>query len=97
MPQALSPFPAHSSPLGLEYFNSNFLVALHGSTKKRLARGYRVVRVPETGGPMEDFITGFFDSGKINGRPADILNFGRNSFLLTDDYSGVVYYLYRKS
>jgi glucose/arabinose dehydrogenase len=97
VPEALTPFPAHSSPLGLEYFDSNFLVALHGSTKKRLRRGYRVVRVPESGGPMQDFITGFFESEKINGRPADIFNFGRNAFLLTDDYSGVVYYVYKKS
>ena len=97
VPAALTPFPAHSSPLGLEYFDSSFLVALHGSTKKSLRRGYRVVRVPESGGAMEDFITGFFELGKINGRPADIFNFGRDAFLLTDDYGGVVYYVYRKS
>jgi glucose/arabinose dehydrogenase len=97
VPVALTPFPAHSSPLGLEYFDSSFLVALHGSSRKSLQRGYRVVRVPESGGVMEDFITGFLESGKINGRPADIFNFGRNAFLLTDDYSGVIYYIYRKS
>jgi len=97
VPAALTPFPAHSSPLGLEYFDSSFIVALHGSTKKSLRRGYRVVRIPESGGAMEDFITGFFELGKINGRPADIFNFGRNAFLLTDDYSGVIYYVYRKS
>jgi glucose/arabinose dehydrogenase len=97
VPSALTPFPAHSSPLGLEYFDSSFLVALHGSTKKSLRRGYRVVRIPESGGTMEDFITGFFQLGKINGRPADIFSFGKNAFLLTDDYGGVVYYVYRKS
>jgi glucose/arabinose dehydrogenase len=96
VPSALTAFPAHSSPLGLEYFDSSFLVALHGSTKKSLRRGYRVVRIPESGGAMEDFITGFFELGKINGRPADIFNFGRDAFLLTDDYGGVVYYVYRK-
>ncbi len=96
VPAALTPLPAHSSPLGLEYFDSSFLVALHGSTKKSLRRGYRVVRIPESGGAMEDFITGFFELGKINGRPADIFSFGRDAFLLTDDYSGVVYYVYRK-
>jgi glucose/arabinose dehydrogenase len=96
VPAALTPFPAHSSPLGLEYFDSSFLVALHGSSRKSLQRGYRVVRVPESGGVMEDFITGFLELGKINGRPADIFNFGRNAFLLTDDYSGVIYYVYRK-
>ena len=97
VPQTLVPFPAHSSPLGLEYFDSSFLVALHGSTTKRLGRGYRVVRVSESKRVAEDFITGFFEPPlKINGRPADIFNF-QNGFLLTDDYSGVVYYVYRKS
>ena len=99
VPKALTAFPAHSSPLGLEHFDGYFLVALHGSTNKRLARGYRVVRIPENGGPMQDFITGFFEPGKINtvnGRPADIFSFGTNAFLLTDDYSGVIYYVYHK-
>src|SRR5215211_8894418 len=102
VPQALTPFPAHSSPLGLEHFDASnssdlagsFLVALHGSTKKTLRRGYRVVRIAETGGRMEDFITGFFEPPRINGRPADVFSFGKDAFLLTDDYSGVVYYIY---
>jgi glucose/arabinose dehydrogenase len=47
---------------------------------------------------MEDFITGFFETGKINGRPADVFSFGKDAFLFTDDYSGVIYYVYlRKS
>ena len=97
VPQALVPFGAHSSPLGLEYFDDSFLVALHGSTKKSLHRGYRVVRVSEAKpGVAEDFITGFFDGVNINGRPADIFKFNENAFLVTDDYSGVIYYVYRK-
>jgi glucose/arabinose dehydrogenase len=104
VPEALTPFPAHSSPLGLEHFDSSnssdlagsFLVALHGSTKKSLRRGYRVVRIPEKGGAMRDFITGFFEFPVINGRPADVFSFGKDAFLLTDDYSGVVYYVYKK-
>jgi glucose/arabinose dehydrogenase len=97
VPEALVPFPAHSSPLGFEHFENSFLVALHGSTTKRLGRGYRVVRISESRpGVAEDFITGFLESPtKINGRPADVFNFERG-FLLTDDYSGVVYYVYRK-
>ena len=102
VPSALTPFPAHSSPLGLEYFNSDnasdlagsFLVALHGSTKKTLRRGYKVVRIKENGSST-DFITGFFD-GVIYGRPADVFSFGKDEFLVTDDYSGVVYYVYKK-
>jgi glucose/arabinose dehydrogenase len=105
VPEALTPFPAHSSPLGLEYFDSDnssdlagsFLVALHGSTKKSLRRGYRVVRIAESGGEMGDFITGFSELGKINGRPADVFSFAKDAFLVTDDYSGVVYYVYRRS
>lgn len=97
VPAALVPFPAHSSPLGLEYFDNSFLVALHGSTKKSLRRGYRVVRIVESRpGVSEDYITGFFELGRINGRPADIFAFDQDSFLLTDDYSGVVYYVYKR-
>jgi glucose/arabinose dehydrogenase len=89
----------------LEYFDStndpalagSFLVALHGSTKRTLRRGYSVVRIQESaGGSVQNFITGFFDGTKINGRPADIFSFGNDAFLLTDDHSGVVYYVYRK-
>ncbi len=102
MPLADAAFDAHSSPLGLEYFDAtnnelrdSLLVALHGSTRESLNRGYRVVRLNGTATP-EDFITGFLDGKKVNGRPVDILNTGNDEFLLTDDYAGVVYYVYRK-
>ena len=102
LPKSLFAFPAHSSPLGFDYFEGSFLVALHGSTTKRLGRGYRVVRIfnVRAGGMRgvmaEDFITGFLASPMlINGRPCDIFNF-KSGFLLTDDYSGVIYYVLRK-
>ena len=109
VPHALVAFQAHSSPLGFDYFESSFLVALHGSTTKRLGRGYRVVRIAESRPGLdsrsaveshpaigEDFITGFLASPtQINGRPADVFNFERG-FLVTDDYSGVIYYVWRK-
>lgn len=41
-------------------------------------------------------INGFLAAGKINGRPVDILSFGGDGFLLTDDYVGVVYYVHEK-
>jgi glucose/arabinose dehydrogenase len=99
--KAYATFAAHGSPLGLEYFGADtrapvlrehFLVALHGSGHKRLKRGYRVVRVTEKG-TAEDFITGFLQDGVIYGRPCDILWFGTDSILLTDDYAGVIYCL----
>ena len=30
------------------------------------------------------------------GRPADVFSVGKDQFLVTDDYSGVIYYVYRK-
>jgi glucose/arabinose dehydrogenase len=107
VPDAYAAFDAHSSPLGLDYFDGNsndalrdsFLVGLHGSTKESLNRGYRVVRLRGRGSQSaqpEDFINGFLVGRKINGRPVDILNLGNNKFLLTDDYAGVVYYTYQK-
>jgi glucose/arabinose dehydrogenase len=95
---------AHTAPLGLEYFDADasetlrgsFLVALHGSTNKRIARGYRVVRLAAHASTPEDFITGFLVNGVVNGRPCDIFGFGQNAFLLTDDKAGVVYYVYVK-
>ncbi|MGB8509649.1 MAG: hypothetical protein WCD76_14775 [Pyrinomonadaceae bacterium] len=107
VPAAHSAFDSHSSPLGLEYFDEgsgaelrdSFLVALHGSTKKNLGHGYRVARVgwdANASDMPEDFITGFISTGRAHGRPADVLSFGSNAFLLTDDYAGVVYYVYQK-
>mgnify|MGYP003577847621 CR=1 FL=1 len=101
---AIVSFDAHSSPLGLEFFDSSsgpelrdsFLVALHGSTRKSLGRGYRVSRVRKGSSRAEDFITGFINRGIINGRPADIFKFGEDSFLLTDDNAGVIYYVYKR-
>jgi glucose/arabinose dehydrogenase len=104
VPAAYTAFDAHAAPLGLEHFGADagaelsdsFLVALHGSTNRSLRRGYRVVRVRGDGSLPEDFITGFMQSGRVNGRPADIFSYGRDAFLLTDDNAGVVYYVYRK-
>jgi glucose/arabinose dehydrogenase len=104
VPTAYAVFDAHSAPLGLEQFNTesdgassdSFLVALHGSTNKSLGRGYRVVRVRGGVDANGDFITGFQQAGKVYGRPADIFSFGKDAFLVTDDYAGVVYYVYKK-
>jgi glucose/arabinose dehydrogenase len=102
VPLANTAFSAHSSPLGFEFFDSgtkdsnlrnSILVALHGSTDLKLRRGYRILRVRESGLP-QDFINGFLQDGKINGRPCDVMKIGPDAFLFTDDYSGVVYYVY---
>jgi glucose/arabinose dehydrogenase len=103
-PDAFAWFPAHSSPLGLDYFDEefvqpllreHFLVALHGASKKSLNRGYRVVSVDKTG-RVQDFLTGFIDHGVVEGRPCDVFRIDEKSFLLSDDAAGVIYYVRAK-
>jgi glucose/arabinose dehydrogenase len=104
VPGVFAAFAAHGSPLGLEYFDSSmadadlkehFLVALHGASKKVINRGYKVVRVAKDG-TQADFITGFLKNGVVHGRPCDIFRLGPDSFLVTDDHAGVIYFLRRK-
>jgi glucose/arabinose dehydrogenase len=103
VPRPSSAFLAHSSPLGFAYFDpendaplkDSFVVALHGSSRRSLNRGYRLVTV-RPGEPPRDFLTGFLENGKVLGRPADVFCTGRNSFLFTDDYSGVIYFVRKR-
>jgi glucose/arabinose dehydrogenase len=97
-------FPARSSALGFDYFDepespdtvkNAFLVALHGSTNKAIGHGYKIV-VMRKGERPRDFITGFLQNGKVVGRPCDILKLDANSFLFTDDHSGVIYLVRKK-
>jgi len=96
-------FPARSSALGFDFFDASsdtafrdsFLVSLHGSTNKAIGHGYKIVSV-QKGRPSRDIITGFLQGGKVVGRPCDILKLGPDSFLFTDDHTGVVYHVRRK-
>ena len=102
VPPAYTTFMAHSSPLGLAYFDAanrqlkdTFLVALHGAGHPSIGTGYRVVRFsPGTHHP-QNFILGFLttEAGKpmVHGRPCGLLQTGPDSFLLTDDLNGVIY------
>lgn len=104
VPPADNAFAAHSAPLGFEYFDAthsaalqnSFLVALHGGSKRSLQRGYEVVQI-HPGKASTPFITGFLQNGTIYGRPVDILKVGSNAFFLTDDYRGVIYYVFKPS
>jgi glucose/arabinose dehydrogenase len=102
-PSAPVTFPAHSAPLGLYYFDyehyllylhNTFLVALHGSGTSTLARGYKIVRA-KLDGTVDDFITGFIQKGKVYGRPVGILPYEDKGFFISDDHTGVLYYVYR--
>lgn len=104
VPVSYAYFPAHSSALGFDYFDdpnadealkNAFLVALHGSTNKNLAKGYKIV-VMRKGERLQDFVSGFLQVKTVFGRPCDIMKISANSFLFTDDYSGIVYFVRKK-
>ena len=95
--------PARSSAMGFDFFDADsdavlgnsFLVALHGSTDRSIGRGYKIVSV-QKGRGSRDVINGFLQRGRVVGRPCDIMKLGPDSFLFTDDHTGVVY-LVRKT
>lgn len=105
-PPAFCGFKAHSAPLGFDYFkgfedgrlDSAFLVALHGSTTVSRQRGNAIVKVIN-GNQYTDVVNGFL-SGKEEkdrkGRPCDVLMYSSRSFFFTDDYEGVLYYVWRE-
>ena len=99
VPGPYAHFPARSSALGFDFFDDPeapvelkdaFLVALHGSTNKNIARGYTIVAMRK-GQKLQDFITGFLSKGTVLGRPCDIMKLAPDSFLFSDDNKGVVY------
>jgi glucose/arabinose dehydrogenase len=104
VPAAYTTFAAHSSPLGLAYFGADnpqlhgsFLVALHGAGHPRIGTGYRLVRFTPGDRTPRDFMSGFltFANGRpiVHGRPCGLLRVGPDSFLLTDDFLGLVYFI----
>lgn len=108
VPAAYTTFAAHSSPLGFAYFpladkvlGGGFLVALHGASHPHIGTGYRVVRFTPSDRKPRDLITGFLTvvNGKpvVHGRPCGILRIGPDSFLLTDDYLGLVYFVHPRT
>ncbi len=101
MPLSYTFFPARSSALGFDYFDAkttdpliknSFLVALHGSSDKDMAKGYKIV-IARKGQKNKDFITGFLKGETVFGRPCDIFKLSPNTFLFSDDNKGIVYYV----
>ncbi len=104
VPLAYTTFAAHSSPLGLAFFDStntllkdSFLVALHGAGKAYIGTGYKVVRFTPASRHPENFVLGFRSKGKVNGRPCGIFPLSPDSLLVTDDLNGVVYSIHRRT
>ena len=104
VPSPYAYFPSHSSALGFDYFDhpntddtikNSFLVALHGSTDATIGHGYKIV-IMRKGQKLETFMDGFLVGKNVYGRPADIYRIDANSFYLSDDKGGVVYYVRKK-
>ncbi len=104
VPISYAYFPARSSALGFDYFDAaetdaaikdSFLVALHGSTNKAIGHGYKIV-IMRKGEKLQDFLNGFLQGKTVHGRPCDIMRLDANSFLFTDDHSGIVYLVRKK-
>jgi glucose/arabinose dehydrogenase len=96
--------PAHSAPLGLDFFPEegwpedfwyNALVAYHGSWNRSKPTGYKVVRFKLTADGRylgeDDFVTGFWRNGEAWGRPAGILISPGGVIYISDDKAGAVY------
>jgi glucose/arabinose dehydrogenase len=105
VPSVYTTFAAHSSPLGFAYFGSanselsgTFLVALHGASHPHIGTGYKVVQFTTADRKPEPFITGFLTTEKgkpmVHGRPCGILRLDNDTFLLSDDDLGLIYYVH---
>ncbi|MBS3167908.1 PQQ-dependent sugar dehydrogenase [Candidatus Woesearchaeota archaeon] len=86
--------PAHSAPLGLEFYEGDLLVALHGSWNRDPPVGYNVIRIDIDTGDISEFASGFIDGSQVYGRPMDLLIIDDN-ILLTDDVAGKIYRIYK--
>lgn len=97
---------AHSAPLGLTFYDGetfpeeyrgDLFIAFHGSWNRSEPTGYRVVRLPFTGGEsadgVVDFATGWLDeaSGDVPGRPVDVLVGADGALYVSDDKGGYIY------
>jgi glucose/arabinose dehydrogenase len=105
-PVAPYAFKAHSAPLGFDFFtgfgdsllNNSFIVALHGSTSVWRQRGNAVVQILPNGSYRE-IVTGFLQ-GKTEsqryGRPCDVFKWDTHAFFVSDDKSGIIYYIWKE-
>jgi glucose/arabinose dehydrogenase len=97
-------FPAHSAPLGFDFFSGanwpadlkgDMLVAFHGSWNRSVPTGYKIVKYEFADGQYRNpqvFMDGWLDGSSSFGRPVDIL-IGDNDIFISDDHAGVVYKL----
>ncbi len=98
---------AHVAPLGLEFVTSpsfaeyagDLFVAEHGSWNRAEPLGYRISRVKvkdNTGDGYETFIDGWLQGETPWGRPVDLEWLPDGSLLISDDFAGAIYRVYKQ-
>ena len=98
---------AHMAPLGLDFYTGSqfpadyqgsLFIALHGSWNSTVPVGYKIMRVPVSGGQLgqaEDFATGWLSAnGTVWGRPVDVITAPDGSLFVSDDSGGIIYRIY---
>jgi glucose/arabinose dehydrogenase len=94
----------HVASLGISFYRGHMFpdqyahtafIAEHGSWNRTEPIGYRVMGADVSGNTSDsyrEFITGWLDSsGKVKGRPVDIINVSDGSILISDDFAGAIY------
>jgi len=95
--------PAHSAPLGLEFYTGemfpaeyrgDLFVAFHGSWNRSVPTGYKVVRVRFRDGrpvALEDFVDVWMKGGRVRHRPVDIKTGPEGALYISDDRGGTIF------
>ncbi len=95
--------PAHSTPLGITFlkgsqfpleYQSDAIVALHGSWNRKTPSGYALVRIKFKDNlpvAVEDFAIGWLQGKSAWGRPVDVIVAPDGALYISDDRAGMVY------
>ena len=99
----------HVAPLGLRFYTGSsfdtlyknqLFIALHGSWNRTNPIGYNVSVAFLNNNKVNDikvFASGWLqDDGTVLGRPVDIEITSKGSLLVSDDYAGVIYKIYKQ-
>lgn len=96
-------FTSHSTPIGITFlhkskfptdYQTDAIVALHGSWNRKQPSGYAVMRVKFKDNlpvAVEPFITGWLDGKDAWGRPVDVAVGTDGALYLSDDSTGYIY------